>query len=894
MSQNNSIIIEDNDYDSSSELSTDPLPLSPLIPIELPSSINVSNSERVQESRNRFNRRVNDNVSTTTGEKSSFITWLKAHFDAHSKNGYVINDTDYLSLKKFLLKKSKKVDPSQLSLLSLHLHSFIDKHKLRIECVKVARSTASNTQIDNSSQYSTTKEVVGDVKNTSSLAPSSLTSSVSYSTLVPYGRIERILTRLHGDLHIKSKQLYAIVQTYFIGITREMTRKFVSCCKQCGNAKNITEKDKRKVKRLQPIHSESLFERWEIDLFNFDRVDIRNGVANYVKCYVVQCVDHKSKLRFAEYIPTKDAIHVVTFLNRVFGILGAPKILQSDNGSEFVNYQMDELASRWGFEHVRSRPYHPATNGAVENANKSLKCAIKNWIASNPEEDWTKWLPIIVHTMNSNIHLMLNTSPYQFIFNCNSWHQFNAVQAIIGEVNGGDDSSDDDNLLDDVVMIDHSNDNTMDIIINDANNPVDLTMEPFSVGNEAELCRSNNVEVRKRRRKINAFHRNQVKKMKESYDKNIIPKLYNEGDVVRLSLSEQDRRLLPQSLKINNIPVRIVQLIHSRHGNILYRVRTKDHILAQLVSTELILPSICDTTAFSSEYSWSLDDWEELEMISLAGFLKLMKRNSIASISMLLPSPEVFDEPRSVSPLQLDPLIPEAENTSSDGVDEVPERIVMFEIGSCVGLEFPNNLFGKMEGEIIPCIVLERDYFHGCIYSLGVKSATIEHWYRAEHLIPLDYAKYVNYFKIAHIKNIPEMVSNWGFVNKSKWYNYITLQGAFFMIRNLSTPIPSHYLTKVKILPAIHVADANNSPIITTNTSILQGEATQNLLNGSDNMEAPAAACFSCKQVLSDENWHRCHECKSRIHGKIICRLGADMYQDDDILYCVNCSKAKK
>lgn len=76
--------------------------------------------------------------------------------------------------------------------------------------------------------------------------------------------------------------------------------------------RNITEKEKRKVRKLQPIISRSLFERWEIDLFNFDRVDIVDGVPNYVKCYVVQCLDHKSKLRFAEYIPSKNAIHVIS------------------------------------------------------------------------------------------------------------------------------------------------------------------------------------------------------------------------------------------------------------------------------------------------------------------------------------------------------------------------------------------------------------------------------------------------------------------------------------------------------------------------------------------------------------------------------------------------------
>lgn len=77
-----------------------------------------------------------------------------------------------LRLKKagvlhYLVQKSKKVDLSQLPLLAVHLHSFIDTYHLRIECVKLTRSTAPNSQIENGANYSTSKEIVGDARNLS-------------------------------------------------------------------------------------------------------------------------------------------------------------------------------------------------------------------------------------------------------------------------------------------------------------------------------------------------------------------------------------------------------------------------------------------------------------------------------------------------------------------------------------------------------------------------------------------------------------------------------------------------------------------------------------------------------------------------------------------------------
>jgi len=58
---------------------------------------------------------------------------------------------------------------------------------------------------------------------------------------------------------------------------------------------------------------------------------------------------------------------------KVFALMGVPKILQSDNGSEFVNQAVESLKKLYGIEERLSTPYHPRANGLVERKNKEVE-----------------------------------------------------------------------------------------------------------------------------------------------------------------------------------------------------------------------------------------------------------------------------------------------------------------------------------------------------------------------------------------------------------------------------------------------------------------------------------------------------------------------------------------
>jgi hypothetical protein len=64
---------------------------------------------------------------------------------------------------------------------------------------------------------------------------------------------------------------------------------------------------------------------------------------------------------------------VVAGLEEWFSRLGLPKVLVSDNGSQFVSVEIEAWLARNGITHLRSPRYHPQSNGPAERAVRRVK-----------------------------------------------------------------------------------------------------------------------------------------------------------------------------------------------------------------------------------------------------------------------------------------------------------------------------------------------------------------------------------------------------------------------------------------------------------------------------------------------------------------------------------------
>lgn len=64
-------------------------------------------------------------------------------------------------------------------------------------------------------------------------------------------------------------------------------------------------------------------------------------------------------------------------LRETFTRWGIPEVIVSDNGPQLVSEKCETFLRNNGIKHIASSPFHPATNGAAENAVKSFKKGLK-------------------------------------------------------------------------------------------------------------------------------------------------------------------------------------------------------------------------------------------------------------------------------------------------------------------------------------------------------------------------------------------------------------------------------------------------------------------------------------------------------------------------------------
>ena len=98
----------------------------------------------------------------------------------------------------------------------------------------------------------------------------------------------------------------------------------------------------------------------------------------------------------------------------IFSMFGTPEVLVTDNGSNFTSRMMEKLLEALGISQIKSAPYHPEANGAVERLNRTIKEAITR--AGATRRTWDKWLPHVLHAVRITTHSSTGHTPYELLF----------------------------------------------------------------------------------------------------------------------------------------------------------------------------------------------------------------------------------------------------------------------------------------------------------------------------------------------------------------------------------------------------------------------------------------------------------------------------------------------
>ena len=191
---------------------------------------------------------------------------------------------------------------------------------------------------------------------------------------------------------------------YWPGMRSECER-LVQTCNECLKY-NV---GRRGFMPMQAITASYPFEHIAMDLGTFSVTSPRGH--NFV--LVTACVFTRFVL--LRPLRTKEAHEVASVLWQLICDFGTPKIVQSDNGSEFVNAVVASLMALMGVNHRLIAAYSPRANGLAENKVGIVKKVVLK-LAGGNVPNFDLYLPAAQRAINLKVAPLNNTVPFALFF----------------------------------------------------------------------------------------------------------------------------------------------------------------------------------------------------------------------------------------------------------------------------------------------------------------------------------------------------------------------------------------------------------------------------------------------------------------------------------------------
>jgi len=141
-----------------------------------------------------------------------------------------------------------------------------------------------------------------------------------------YDELWQALLKEHQEDHVAARNLHQRVSQKWSNIPRDVCSVFCNCCPIC-NERAVP--GRKPTTATTPIITHGTFSHMQIDLVYFQNIAVSGSNA------LMSLFDHSSKLEWSTPLCGKTQMDVVGELFVIFNIIGAPKVLQPDNGPEF-------------------------------------------------------------------------------------------------------------------------------------------------------------------------------------------------------------------------------------------------------------------------------------------------------------------------------------------------------------------------------------------------------------------------------------------------------------------------------------------------------------------------------------------------------------------------------
>ena len=204
-----------------------------------------------------------------------------------------------------------------------------------------------------------------------------------------------------------TKTVHRIKQKYFWENLKEDIRKRIQFCINC-QLKKLT-----RVKVKQPMHitdtPSTVFEKVAMDIVGpLTETPRGNTVILTIQCQL-------SRHIIAIALPNSNAETIASaFIKRCICQHGCPRILLTDQGSNFLSVFMQKVAKRFRMKQVKTTAYHPMSNGVIERSHHVLAEFLKQYVSK--DDAWDEWLELATFSYNTSLHESLGYSPHEVVY----------------------------------------------------------------------------------------------------------------------------------------------------------------------------------------------------------------------------------------------------------------------------------------------------------------------------------------------------------------------------------------------------------------------------------------------------------------------------------------------
>ena len=238
----------------------------------------------------------------------------------------------------------------------------------------------------------------------------------TFSPYISYAFRGDFLERMHSEYgHLGHPGLLGVVtgRGWWSQMEKDV-KEYVRICPQCQIAQRSRPGQERELLQTLATNSTELFHRWAIDLIG---ILPKTPAGNQ---WIFTAIEYATGWPVTKALPNARAETIARVIHdEITMVFGPPDEILSDNGSNLVGDVLTAYTRLLATKHRVTTPYHPRTNGKVENLNGLLGSILTKLLTNQPTILWDQYLQQATFAARIRIHATTGYSPYFLMFGRN-------------------------------------------------------------------------------------------------------------------------------------------------------------------------------------------------------------------------------------------------------------------------------------------------------------------------------------------------------------------------------------------------------------------------------------------------------------------------------------------